>query len=290
MSHIFDADKRARFFDSTFAPVQFDLLKSGQITHLHARDQIALGILGALPAGCRVLDYGCGQGRLLAELLNRGYDAYGYEPSAGMAGLASEHFLKGREDRLLIGAENQLAALHGQQYDVVLLMGVTQYLSDAEYREVFARCRAFLKPGGRLLVTFQNGLFDLFTFNKYTVDAIVHMLMGGLLSEQEQATVTASIERLLTHPTLPAFSENRARDSIFVRLSNPLTIADDLRDVGFDFDRLWFYEWFGLPPLLTSESADLAARIKAAFEVTNAQDWRGHFMANAFLVVATPRM
>lgn len=33
-----------------------------------------------LPKGCRVLDYGCGTGRLLESLFYAGYDAHGYEP------------------------------------------------------------------------------------------------------------------------------------------------------------------------------------------------------------------
>ena len=91
MVHVFDADKRSEFFDKTFAPTQLDLLNKGEITHLHPRDEILLNILKEHPAGARILDYGCGQGRLLGELLGRGYDAYGYEPSQGMGEIATSN-------------------------------------------------------------------------------------------------------------------------------------------------------------------------------------------------------
>lgn len=287
MSHEFDAGARAQFFDAVFAPVQLDLVKTGQVAHLHPRDHLALRVLGQRP-GARVLDYGCGQGRLLNELLGRGYDAFGYEPSVGMADVARQHFMQDHGDRLIGGSADNLSSWPDAHFDVVLLMGVTQYLSDQELVETVARCRRLLSPEGTLLVTFQNGLFDLFTFNKYTVDALMHMVLGASLTPPERPAVQAAIEALLVNPTMPAHSSSRARDNVFVRLSNPLTIDADLAALGFARRNLWFYEWFGLPPLATATAPETAARIKSSFEVERAQDWRGHFMANAFLVEATP--
>ena len=284
MVHVFDAEKRSEFFDKTFAPTQLDLLNKGEITHLHPRDEILLNILAQHPANARILDYGCGQGRLLGELLNRGYDAYGYEPSQGMGDIATTHFVS--PDRIYIGSEDVLSAFAGEKYDLVLLMGVMQYLSDDERSEVLERVKSYLKPGGTLIATFQNGLFDLFTFNKYTVDAVTNMLLAGQLSEQEALEVERAVGGLLTQPEAPAHSEWRARDNIFVRLENPLTVADYLSGNGFSMEHRWFYEWFGVPPLLSGPLGDIGKRIKSTFEVVNADDWRGHFLANAFLVTA----
>ena len=284
MVHVFDADKRSEFFDKTFAPTQLNLLNKGEITHLHPRDLILLNILETHPAGAKILDYGCGQGRLLGELLKRGYDAYGYEPSQGMGEIATEHFVA--KERIFIGSDDLLSAFEGEKYDLVLLMGVMQYLSDDERSQVFDRIKTYLKPGGTLIATFQNGLFDLFTFNKYTRDAVANMLLAGQLSEAETRQVEDAIGGLLTNPDLPAHSEWRARDNIFVRFENPLTVGGYLAERGFVLDRRWFYEWFGLPPLLTNTLGDLGKRIKDTFEVVDAEDWRGHFMANAFLVSA----
>lgn len=288
MVHTFDEKKRSQFFDTTFAPTQFDLLKKGEITHLHPRDEILLNFLKGLPPNCRILDYGCGQGRLLGELLSRGYDAYGYEPSAGMGDIAVAHFVKDGEGRIFVGSDDMLSKLDGKKFDLVLLMGVMQYLSDEERVEVFRRCRGYLQPGGRIVATFQNGLFDLYTFNKYTIDAVTNMLLKGLLSRDEQNLVGEKLGHLLTHPDAPPYSASRARDNIFVRLSNPLTAKKDLAEHGLVLESLYFYEWFGLPPLIAGQAADIAKRIKSTFEVKDASDWRGHFMANAFLVVAAP--
>jgi len=40
-----------------------------------------LGLAGALHSGARVLDLGCGNGALCAELLAKGFDVTGVDPS-----------------------------------------------------------------------------------------------------------------------------------------------------------------------------------------------------------------
>jgi hypothetical protein len=84
----------------------------------------------------------------------------------------------------------------------------------------------------------------------------------------------------------PPYNKMRARDNIFVYLTNPLTIDGHLRQAGFDARQKHFYEWFGLPPLITSRHPETAKRIAESFEVENATAWQGHFMANAFLIEA----
>lgn len=289
MVHTFNAEQRAKFFDNTFATTQLDLLKKGEISHLHPRDRILLNILEKQPGGIRILDYGCGQGRLLGELLSRGYDAYGYEPSRGMADIAAKLFVTDAQFRIFVGPEDVLKGLSGQKFDLVLLMGVMQYVSDEERAQLFDRCRGYLHANGTLVATFQNGLFDLFTFNKYTVDCLVNMLLHGQLSGEEAALVQGAVEGLLMNPVAPPFSPSRARDNVFVRLSNPLIAKQDLKAFGFELQTLSFYEWFGLPPLLSGQLGNISKRIKEHFEVIDASDWRGHFMANAFLVTAVPR-
>jgi hypothetical protein len=84
----------------------------------------------------------------------------------------------------------------------------------------------------------------------------------------------------------PPYAPTRARDNIFVYLTNPLTIEGHLRGAKFSARQKYFYEWFGLPPLITGSHPETAKRIAASFEVDNATAWQGHFMANAFLIEA----
>lgn len=288
MISTFNADSRAEFFNKSFPQTQLDLLRKGEIPHLHVIDQLILRVLDGQPSGIRIFDYGCGQGRLLGELLGHGYDAYGYEPSRGMAEIATQIFVPKGEDHIFISWDDVLQRLSDEKFDFVLLTSVTQYLSDDERMEVFRRCRAILRPTGKLVATFQNALFDMFTFNKYTVHCFINMLLDGHLSASEAVAVRTALEGLLTNPTAPEYSPTRARDNIYMRSNNPLTARDDLKEFGFELQSLLFCEWFGLPPLLMNKLGAVGNRVKERFELVHANDWRGHFMANHFLVTAVP--
>lgn len=57
---------------------------------LTARDRLLIALepyvpVNAPPAGARVLDFGCGDGKFLDRLQNRGWETYGIEPAMGVA-------------------------------------------------------------------------------------------------------------------------------------------------------------------------------------------------------------
>jgi hypothetical protein len=138
--------------------------------------------------------------------------------------------------------------------------------------------------------TFQNALFDLFTFNKYTVDFFEHQLLSPLadLGLDVQVAI-AGLQKLILNPELPSYDTARARDNIFVRLSNPLTIRRELWDQGFDVKDLYFYTLHPVPPLIRRDQREQIERISSAIEVERSQEWYGYFMGNAFLVHCVAR-
>lgn len=107
----------------------------------------------AFPAGCRVLDVGCGSGRDLALLLALGYDAHGCEPSAGMraeavkaypqlAGRLFAHALPFPEDADL-----------GGRYDAVVCSAVFMHIPEADAVAAAGSLRRVLREPGRLWLT-----------------------------------------------------------------------------------------------------------------------------------------
>jgi len=106
-----------------------------------------------VPPPARVLDAGCGTGRLGARLAQRGYDVVGCDADAAMVAVA-------RRDHPLVPWEvADLADLGGtplgQPFDAVVLAGNVVPLLDPGTLAAAARsCTGVLRPGGLLLAGF----------------------------------------------------------------------------------------------------------------------------------------
>lgn len=105
-----------------------------------------------LPKGARVLDVGCGSGRDLLWLKERGFDPTGFELSPGLAGMAEEY-----SGCSVIRGDFLLADFSGLKVDAVILVGALVHLRNNELAAALARiCRA-LVPGGLLYISLKEG-------------------------------------------------------------------------------------------------------------------------------------
>lgn len=98
-------------------------------------------------AGARVLDAGCGTGRVARELARRGYEVVGVDSDHSMLEVARAEApeLRWLPDDL---AELELA----ERFEVVLMAGnVMVFLAPGTEQEVLCRAAAHLAPGGRLV-------------------------------------------------------------------------------------------------------------------------------------------
>ena len=96
--------------------------------------------------GASVLDVGCGTGFVLERLAEQ-FDAWGCEPDPAVRARATEAI----RSRILPGATDDLAAVHGRRYAAVTLLDVLEHLDDdvAALQQV----RSVLEPGGVVLIT-----------------------------------------------------------------------------------------------------------------------------------------
>ena len=281
----FNADRRSAFFDDVFAPVQERDVREAREAWLHPRDRILLERI--LPKNGRVkkaIDFGCGQGRLLAELGHLGISATGIEPSESMRAVAESNCRDIYDVEVVAGGIEALAEVEDDSIDLFIAMGVFQYLSDDENNDLMSEAARLLTTDGCVIATYQNALFDLFTFNKYTLDFITNDLLSTYTESHDSSAIETALSSLMTRPGEPGYAEHRARDNIFVRLTNPLTHDSELARCGWTVLGRYFYEYFGLPPLVKNDLPEVAAYIAGSFEVVNAEAWQGHFLANAFLV------
>ena len=252
------------------------------------RLRIVLELLARHREG-KLLDAGCGTGLTIAAFREAGWDASGVDASPGMVEQAATLLKEmGDPDGLVHQASiTDLGLFPDGCFDAVVCIGVMYYIRDtgAAYREM----NRVLKPGGILICSYHNELFDLFTFNKYTrwfFRRNIFPLLGGGDTERNQA-LDEALSMLIANPEAPAQHDpGSARDQVFTHPDNPLTIAETFAAHGLEMvDGPYYHGIHIIPPLMEMRFPELAAEsLRMQYDLR--RDWRSIFMAAHFLIEA----
>lgn len=115
-------------------------------------NDILLERLSVAPRGARVLDVGCGVGRLVALLSERGYRADGVNPSATMCRMIRERLdAQGHQSARVFQCkfEDFPVGEHAHAYDAIVFSESFQYIP---MNQSLALVQRLLKPGGTLVI------------------------------------------------------------------------------------------------------------------------------------------
>ena len=159
----------SRAYIARFAQLEAD----GTDLHGEARAVDAM-----LPRGARVLDAGCGTGRLGAELARRGHRVTAVDLDPVLVAAAREY-----PDLTVFEADLATLAVPGERFDAVVAAGnVMIFLARGTERQVLARIADHLVPGGIFVTGFA-------TDYEYTVDEFdADLAAVGLVREHRFAT------------------------------------------------------------------------------------------------------
>ena len=137
------------------------LEEQGDDVHGEARAVAAL-----LAPGARVLDAGCGTGRVARQLARLGHDVVGADNDASMLAAARAAAPE------LRWVDADLATLDlGERFDAVVLAGnVVVYVAPGTEGEVLARCAAHLVPGGLLVSGWRTDLLPRADYEALVAD------------------------------------------------------------------------------------------------------------------------
>ena len=115
----------------------------------------------------------------------------GVEKSKGQIDAAIKLNGKKIKDKIVKGSVSYLEKIDDNSFDIILAIGIFQYLSDKDFKKAFENFNRILSPKGILVATFQNLFFDLFTFNRFTLDFYLNNLFNDKKSRLPPRSIRA---------------------------------------------------------------------------------------------------
>jgi SAM-dependent methyltransferase len=144
-----------RYFDAEAAGYTASYAAAGHIGYFfRRRRQVVEAILARTP-GRRVLDVGCGPGVMVAPVRRMGFDYVGCDLSGRMVGECRVRHGDDPGVAVHVADVRRLPLADGI-FDVVLCLGVLEYLDPAGARQAVAEMSRTLRPGGSLVVSILN--------------------------------------------------------------------------------------------------------------------------------------
>lgn len=247
-----------------------------------------------------VLDAGCGPASMLRDLTDLDLDLYGFDLTPEMVAEA-RRVMSGyglSEDRIWQGSVMESSAFsavsNGQKsFDAGICFGVLPHLPAGGESTLISNFKQVVRPGGLIAIEARNELFALFTLNRYSSDFFRSRLLGSEGLRERAGVELDSLDcaflqlderfRMDLPSIRKGYESEPGYDEVLSRLHNPFELAQLARSQGLVDVQVLFYHFHALPPMLQSSAPELFRRESIALE--NPHDWRGYFMASAFILV-----
>lgn len=149
------------------------------------------GLLACLDGNGRILDLGCGTGRLAGYMRAKGFEVVGVDLSENMLGIAKKNY----PGIGFIRADMREVEFGEGSFDAVCLAYSIFHFEKPEARGILERANAFLKSGGFLFLIVQEGegeVFEsdpLFPEDKIFLSLYSEKEIGGIVREAGFRTV-----------------------------------------------------------------------------------------------------
>jgi len=236
-----------------------------------------------------VIDAGCGDARMVIELKKRGIDCTGFDISEGMLDVGRE-LLKENDLPKDLVTKGDIYSIPAEDHsaDLILALGVLENLD--RHKDIFNEFRRVLKPDGRILVSVDNHLFSLFTFNKHTVHFFKRFFEDLNISDDIRSEVLRDIGKWMNVEDVEEIERiigdsQIEKDHVDIPEYHRLNVDDEFRKQGFAPERLRFYHVHPVPPRLEKKYPDLFRQFAEGLETPD-YDWHSTLMCNCMLVQA----
>jgi len=176
-----------------------------------------------LRPGSRILEIGCGSGRFLRILHDRGFhNALGVDPSPGCAQAASS--LYGVE--VMVGAITSIPH-PGEPYDFLLLIGVMEHIRELD--PAVSKLHSLLKEGGRVYLEVPDaGRFTAGLDAPFQEFSVEHINFFSTRSLSNLMCLRGFAEVMTDHATRPAYEvTGPAAYGVFEKRAGPPAMERD---------------------------------------------------------------
>lgn len=212
----------------------------------------------------RIFDFGCGDAILFPWFFEAGCKIEGIDISPEMIALGKQQLANWGEDEGLIRVADvdYLKSLPTASVDGVISFNVLAYLTDAEELTFYEEAARIVRPGGYLVVTHSNSLFDMFSLNHYTANFFKQNFVSeGHFQSQ-----------------LPALLKNgEATGTTYNVRENPLSYCHKLAGFGFKEVRQEFINLHAAPPSLLQGKG-----YPSTLKVSAEHRWKLMFMCSIY--------
>lgn len=245
----------------------------------------------------KLLDAGCGPASMLQDLNDLGLDRFGFDLTEEMVAEARRVLTAQGlpQERVWRGSVLDREAYRVPQggYDAAICFGVLPHIPEREDATVLANLAASVRPGGLVLAEARNQLFALFTLNRYSRDFFrttlsdEARLRADMVPAERDGLDRALSEidarfRLDLPPVRTGKADEPGYDEVLSRTHNPFEMREIALAAGLTDVEILFYHYHCLPPMAEQHMPRTFRARSVAME--NPRDWRGHFMASAFIV------
>ena len=272
----FDRGYSVDWYSELYKKLRFDIRYPANIKRL----EIIINILKKHKPK-KIVDAGCGAGMPLIYIKKNGFDIKGYDKSKNMLIEATENLKKNKLPINLVFQDDfeNPKKIKNNSVDCILGMGAFYYSKNIN-KTILNQMKK-LKRNGRLIFSLRNRLFDLATFNNYSkvfLDEIyeIKYLKKNWKKKYQQLTINFSQRKKYKF-------KNIDEEKVYNHIPhNPLTIASEMAKLGLRVEGIYFYHFHALPPVF--ENFDEQYFRKISWKIENPTDWRGYFLASAFII------
>lgn len=213
----------------------------------------------------QIFDFGCGDAVLFPWFIETKGKIAGIDISPEIIELGQQRLTNCGLDSSLIKVDdvNYLKNIPPASLDGLISFNVLAYLTDEEELTFYQEASRIVKPGGYLIVTHSNSLFDMFSLNKYTIDFIKdNFISDGFCDDQ--------LSNLLTH----ANTEYKATYNV---RENPLSYHHKLKKFNFKELKQEFINLHILPPPLLQDKS-----YPSTLNFAEEERWKLMFVCSTF--------